>query len=192
MSKDKTDEASLEALRLPELQQKYAEVVGKPTRCPNKAWLMRKILDATQTHTLPASERQLETQTTATRRTMSVEELQVRHLELIGRPTSSRHVGYLRWRIRQAERGLVRIGSAARVPRGPDDILVLPLRMPAFVVEQMDEARRRLGLASRAELFRQALHRYFLDFEEREVAALLLRGEGGSDAGVAPVSDARS
>src|SRR5690606_8981906 len=32
------------AMRLPELQQKYVEVVGEPTRSPNKALLVRKIL----------------------------------------------------------------------------------------------------------------------------------------------------
>lgn len=60
----------------------------------------------------------------------------------------------------QMERGLMPVGSEPRVAHGADDILVLPLRMPARVVERMDEARRRLGLASRAELFRRARHRY--------------------------------
>ena len=190
MSQEMTNEATLEDMRLPELQQKYAQVIGEPTRCPNRAWLMRKILEATQTHAPSATENQRETP--PTRKTMSVEELRARHLQLIGRSTSSHHVGYLRWRLRQAERGLIHISSKSRVARGLDDILVLPLRMPASVVDQIDEARRRLGLVSRAELFRQALHRYFLGFEEREVAALLLRGDGGSGAGAVPMSDARS
>jgi hypothetical protein len=185
MSKVKMNEESLKALRLPELQAKYAEIVGEPTRTPNKAWLVRKILEAAKA---PA------VSTTATpMKAMSIEELQARHKEFIGRPTGSTDVAYLRWRLRQAERGLIRVGSEPRVAHGGDDILVLPLRMPAPVVERMDEARRRLGLASRAELFRRALHRYFVESGEREVADfLLLRGDGGTGAGAAPISEARS
>lgn len=195
MSKVKLNEATLEALRLPELQAKYVEIVGEPTRCPNKAWLVRKILEAAKgraaakTEPTTVAKKVLSSDATA-----SVEELQTRHLELVGRPTNSRNVGYLRWRLRQAERGRLRVGAEPRVPpHGADDILVLPLRMPAAIVERLDEARRRLGLASRAELFRRALHRYFVDSGEREVADfLLLRGDGGAGAGAVPMSEARS
>lgn len=186
MSKVKLNEADLGAMRLPELQQRYVEVVGEPTRCPNKAWLVRKILEAARTRAASTPAKPI-----ASFKTASVEELKARHLELIGRPTSSRHVGYLRWRLRQAERGGIRIGAEPRAAHGADDVLVLPLRMPAPVVERLDEARRRLGLRSRAELFRRALHRYLIDFDEREAAALLLRGDG-SDADAPPVSEARS
>lgn len=173
-------------MRLPELQQRYVDVVGEPTRCPNKAWLVRKILEAARTRSASTP-----SQPTASLKAASVDELQARHLELIGRPTSSRHVGYLRWRLRQAERGRIRIGAEPRATHAADDVLVLPLRMPAPVVECLDEARRRLGLRSRAELFRRALHRYLVDFDERETAALLLRGDG-SVADAPPVSKARS
>ena len=182
----KLNEADLGAMRLPELQQKYVEVVGEPTRCPNKAWLVRKIMEAAMTRAASTLSKP-----SASSKTASVDELQARHLELVGRPTSSRHVGYLRWRLRQAERGRIRIGAEPRAAHGADDVLVLPLRMPAPVVERLDEARRRLGLRSRAELFRRALHRYLVDFDEREAAALLLRGDG-SDANAPPVSKARS
>jgi hypothetical protein len=180
MPRVKLNEASLKALRLPELQAKYAEIVGAPTRCPNKAWLIRNLLEATST-------RATSTKPSASRKA-DVEELQARHLEIIGRPTGSSHVGYLRWRLRQAERGRIRAGAEARMPRVDDDI-VLPLRMRASVVARLDEARRRLGLPSRAELFRRALHRYFVESGERDVAALFVRGE---DAAEAPVSNARS
>ena len=33
----------LEELRLPELQARFAEIVGEPTRTPNKAYLLRRI-----------------------------------------------------------------------------------------------------------------------------------------------------
>jgi len=193
MTKVTMNEESLKALRLPELQSKYAEIVGAPTRTPNKAWLVRKILEAAKTRAATTRKKPAASKTTTSTKTMSVEELQARHQELIGRPTSSTDVAYLRWRLRQAERGLIRVGSEPRVAHGADDILVLPLRMPATVVERMDEARRRLGLASRAELFRRALHRYFVESGEREVADfLLLRGDGGTGVGAVPISEARS
>ena len=192
MSNVKMNEESLKALRLPELRAKYAEIVGEPTRTPNKAWLVRKILDAVKTRTATARTKSAASKPATSKKTMSIEELRARHQQLIGRPTGSSDVAYLRWRLRQAERGLIRVGAEQRVAHGADDILVLPLRMPAPVVERIDEARRRLGLASRAELFRRALHRYFVESGEREVADfLLLRGDGG-DAGVVPISDARS
>jgi len=193
MSKVKMNEDSLKALRLPELQAKYAEIIGEPTRTPNKAWLVRKILEAVKTRATTAKKPPAVPKTSTSTKTMSVEELQARHQEIIGRPTGSTDVAYLRWRLRQAERGLIRVGSEARAAHCADDILVLPLRMPAAVVERMDEARRRLGLASRAELFRRALHRYFVESGEREVADfLLLRGDGGTGACAAPISEARS
>jgi len=193
MSKVKMSEESLKALRLPELQAKFAEIVGEPTRTPNKAWLVRKILEAAKTRAAATKKKVTKAKAATSTKGLSVEELQARHQEIIGRPTGSTDVAYLRWRLRQAERGLIRVGSEPRVAHGDNDILVLPLRMPAPVVERMDEARRRLGLASRAELFRRALHRYFVDSGEREVADfLLLRGDGDTGAGAAPMSDARS
>lgn len=193
MPKVKLNEASLEALRLPELQAKYAEIVGAPTRCPNKAWLIRNLLEAMSTRVTSRKKMMRPTPTKPSASLKAdVEELQARHLEIIGRPTGSSHVGYLRWRLRQAERGRIRVGAEARMPRVDDDI-VLPLRMRASVVARLDDARRRLGLPSRAELFRRALHRYFVESGERDVAALFFRGAGtGEDAAEAPVNNARS
>lgn len=192
MSTVKMSAESLKALRLPELQAKYAEIVGEPTRTPNKAWLIRKILEAAKARAATATKKPASSKTSTSTKGMSIAELQARHQELIGRPTGSTDVAYLRWRLRQAERGLIRVGSKSRVAHDADDILVLPLRMPAPVVERMDEARRRLGLASRAELFRRALHGYFVTSGEREVAELLLRGVGAEVVGAGAMSDARS
>lgn len=167
---------ALDELRVPELQSRYETLIGERTRCPNRRWLIRRIAEAMTTGqdesvavvTPVRSER-------APLRALSVEELRARHLEVIGRPTGSTHLGYLRWRLRQAERGKIRVGAARREPGTSIDLQVLPLRMSTGVVAQLDEARRRLGLASRAELFRRALHRYFLDAGEGEVAGLFLR-----------------
>jgi hypothetical protein len=185
----------LAELRLPELQARYAEVVGETSRCPNKAWLIRRIVDALRAQ--PA--RKTAPRPMARKRTplgASVSELQARHLEVIGRPTGSSHVGYLRWRLRQAERGRIRVGAAPseRLPVGPVDERVIPLRMATAVVSRLDEARRRLGLASRAELFRRALYRFLVDAGERDVAGLFVRGEAtqAEAADVSPLRTARS
>jgi len=52
------------------------------------------------------------------------------------------------------------------------DFKVLPLRMEADLVAQLDEARERLGLKSRMELFRRALHAFLGEQGEAEIAAL--------------------
>lgn len=175
--------APLTNLRLPDLQARYAEVVGETTRCPNKRWLVRQIGEA-------MAQAQAAARTASTRtgraaepcgnkrplRELSVVELQARHMDVIGRPTGSSHVGYLRWRLRQAERGRIRVGPKRR-SRSEGDAMafkVLPFRMEAAVVACLDQARERLGLGSRAELLRRALHDYLSDAGEREVARLLL------------------
>ena len=106
MSTVKMSEESIKALRLPELQAKYAEIVGEPTRTPNKAWLIRKILEAAKARAATATKKPASSKTSTSTKGMSIAELQARHQELIGRPTGSTDVAYLRWRLRQAERGL--------------------------------------------------------------------------------------
>ena len=60
--------------------------------------------------------------------------------------------------------------------RRPDgeavDFKVLPLRMEAELVAQLDEARERLGLKSRMDLFRRSLHAYLLEAGEVRVAEM--------------------
>jgi hypothetical protein len=177
--------ARLAKLRLPELQARYAEVVGETTRCPNKRWLIRKISEAIAQAAEAATTASTPTpkggaaESDSDRvpvRELSVAELQARHLEVIGRPTGSSHVGYLRWRLRQAERGRIRVGPARRSHREGDatDFKVLPFRVDATVVTSLDQARERLGLGSRVELLRRALHDYLYEAGEREVAEFFL------------------
>jgi hypothetical protein len=187
MNDTRDDITRLGELRLPELQARYAQVIGEPTRCPNKAWLIRKIGEAmTQAaeSKAPASASTTVTPEAGAEATgpgrrlrdLSVAELQARHMELIGRPSGSSHVGYLRWRLRQAERGRVRVGPATREHREGEaaDFKVLPFRMESAVVARLDAARTRLGLGSRTELLRRALHDYLSGAGEREVAELFL------------------
>jgi hypothetical protein len=61
----KNSQSELESLRLPELQQRYREVLGEETRCPNRTFLLRKIREAleanpsasTRSPTRPMNER---------------------------------------------------------------------------------------------------------------------------------------
>lgn len=53
----------------------------------------------------------------------------------------------------------------------PPDYKVLPLRMETDLVTQLDEARERLGLGSRMDLFRRSLHAYLLEAGEVRVVA---------------------
>jgi len=106
---------------------------------------------------------------------LDVPALQALHLELIGRPTSSSDKAYLVWRLRQAQKGKIPVGR--REPHRattaePQDHKVLPLRMEAELVAKLDEARERLGLKSRMDLFRRALHGYLAAAGEHDVAAL--------------------
>jgi hypothetical protein len=169
---------ALSALRLPELQARYAELLGEPTRCPNKKWLIKTITAALQRQEAePEPEPETASQPVATktkRPKPTVDELRSRYLEVVGRPTESTDAAYLRWKISQAEKGKVPVGpiSARRSDSEPADVKVLPLRMDADLVTKLDEARERLGLKSRMELFRLSLHAYLQTAGEAEVAAL--------------------
>ncbi len=47
--------AQLDALRLPDLQALFSEVTGQATRCPNRAFLIRKVLEAQAPTAAPAA-----------------------------------------------------------------------------------------------------------------------------------------
>jgi hypothetical protein len=80
---------------------------------------------------------------------------------------------YLIWKIRQAEKGRIPVGPRSRSADGETgDFKVLPLRMEAELVTQLDEARERLGLKSRMELFRRSLHAFLLEAGEVRVAEM--------------------
>ena len=210
---------ALDSMRLPDLQTRYAEVLGEETRCPNKRWLVRKITEALEVAAddAPPSDEATPEATTdmfappdtalddeaiepaATTETeqdesdrggatnggeaggedtklskLSVPELQALYLEVVGRSTGSSHKRYLVWKIRQAQRGLIPVGPRGqRRPVGEAvDFKVLPLRMEAELVAQLDEARERLGLKSRMELFRRSLHAFLLEAGEVRLAEL--------------------
>jgi len=164
----------LKGLRLPELQARFHEHTGEETRCPNKTYLLRRIGEALEAlEVSPEPEGSLEPPTRL--RDLSVDQLRVRYVEVIGRETQSHDRRYLMWKLRQAEQGRMPTGPAAH--RGasstPVEHKVLPLRMPVATVEALDEVWQRQGLKSRMELFRVALGHYLASCDEGEVARLV-------------------
>lgn len=176
---------SLDRLRLPELQQRYRDVLGEETRCPNRTFLVRRIAEALTGRAEAASAAPPATpparpETPAKRRkataapspakpvrgrfaSMTVEELQTAYASTVGRPTSSENRAYLQWKIREAEKGRVPIGP--RETRTADqeaagNMKILPLRLSADAVEALDAAWRERGMKSRMDLFRRALGHY--------------------------------
>ncbi|MCB9610157.1 MAG: hypothetical protein H6716_26455 [Polyangiaceae bacterium] len=219
---------TLNSMRLKDLQSTYETVVGEPTRCPNKTFLIRKIgeklraqegeepialaeedvLDADDAEptadeptpeaddTAPEEETEEAAEAvtqepdsddsedepppvsspratgrpriakrTNQRRgrfsSMTIEELQAKYVEVVGRPTGSEHRNYLIWKIREAEKGRIPVGPRRARPGGiPLEMKVLPLRLEATAIEQMDAAWKERGIKSRTEFFRQALAHY--------------------------------
>ena len=103
---------------------------------------------------------------------LTVEELQKLYAEVIQRETSSTSKAYLVWKIRQAQKGRIPVGPRTRRASATGPCRVLPLRMEVELVEQLDEARQRLGLSSRMELFRRSLHAFLLEAGEVRVAEM--------------------
>lgn len=155
---------SLAKLRLPELQARFAEIVGEPTRSPNKTFLVRKIGEALAAPARDAAAAsQADSPTTAPAKArltkLSVAELQAMYREVVGRETRSSDSAYLAWKLRQAQKGRIRVGPIERRAPGGEaaDVKVLPLRMTAAEVETLDEAWRRLGFKSRTAMIRKAI-----------------------------------
>ena len=104
---------------------------------------------------------------------LDVPALQVRYLEVVGRPTGSTNKAYLVWKIREARKGRIPVGPRKSARREDVTFKILPLRMEATVVDKLDEAWKRQGLHSRMDLFRKSLHDYLVGVGENDVAALL-------------------
>ena len=90
--------------------------------------------------------------------------------EILQRTTRSTSKSYLIWKIRQAQQGKVPIGPRSR-GEGVEH-KVLPVRVPATAVADLDESWKRLGIKSRTEFFRRAVHAYLESEGEADSAAL--------------------
>lgn len=217
--------AELTALRLPELKERYKQVLGTETRCPNRTFLVRSICNALRTEeaaapeepaeaseasdveapVVPASSANVAPMTAGAaaapveqenapsppkgrqRRpkveqpprgrfsSMTIEELQRKYVEIVGRPSASSHRGYLAWKIREAEKGRIPVGPRQSRARDtePADVKILPLRLEADVVEAMDEAWRARGIKTRMDFLRRALGHYLTHIGAADAAAKL-------------------
>lgn len=177
----------MEELRLPELQARFHDIVGEATRSPNKKFLLRRIAEALEAQEQEAAEATPEAPQTEAMEAdaatangepkltkLSVEELQRLYTEVVGRDTGSSDRRYLIWKVREAKKGRIKTGPVRRRYGDGEapDMKVLPLRMEAEIVARLDEARERLGLKTRMDLFRKSLADYLTAAGEHEVAQL--------------------
>ncbi len=105
---------------------------------------------------------------------MTIEELQTKYLDVVGRPTGSDDRRYLIWKIREAEKGRINVGPRRSRARDgePLDVKILPLRLEADVADTMDEAWRARGIKNRMEFFRGAIGHYLAHLGAADAAAL--------------------
>ncbi|MCP3169953.1 DUF2924 domain-containing protein [Myxococcus qinghaiensis] len=188
----------LESMNLTELRARYHEVVGEETRSPNKKHLIRRIEEAlaaqkrrspTRRVTVtapiappPAPAAQATPTAEGTQHSgrrgrfadMSLEGLQAKYREVVGRPTGSSDIPYLKWKIREVEAGRVPVGPRpereAKVRE--DGKRVMPLSFDAEALEGLDKTWRDAGIPSRTEFFRRAVHRELTAMGATEAAAL--------------------
>ena len=202
-NRNKRTRNELERLRLPELQARFSEVVGETSRSPNRKFLIRRIEETLAARAeqpaapespplaveAPAEEsaasdagRGTATHVRGRFTSMSIEELQAKYLEAVGRATGSDDRRYLIWKIREAEKGRIPVGPRKTRERNgePVDVKILPLRLEAEVVERMDEAWRTRGIKNRMEFFRRALGHYLSHLGAEEAAALFANAGAAS------------
>ena len=202
-NRNKRTRNELERLRLPELQARFREVVGETSRSPNRKFLIRRIEETlaaraeqsaapespppavdTSAEESATSDASAATPTHVRGRftSMSIEELQAKYLEAVGRATGSDDRRYLIWKIREAEKGRIPVGPRKTRERNgePVDVKILPVRLEAEVVERMDEAWRTRGIKNRMEFFRRALGHYLSHLGADEAAALFTNADAAS------------
>jgi hypothetical protein len=196
-----TKKENLAALALPALWERFTAATGESTRSPNKTFLVRRIEEALAARpsepepaqTTPSAKRNaLESEPSAATTepamstesvpskprgrfaSMTIEELQTKYLEVVGRSTGSDDRRYLVWKIREAEKGRINVGPRkVRAREGePLDVKILPLRLEADVADEMDETWRAKGVKSRMEFFRAAIGAYLAQLGARDFAAL--------------------
>lgn len=198
IAKTKATKENLAALGLPALWERFKQATGETTKSPNKKFLVRRIEEALAARAVepaPAEpQRPTRTSTGATLvpelettvaestppkargrfASMTIDELQTKYLEVVGRSTGSDDRRYLIWKIREAEKGRINVGPRKTRARDgePLDVKILPLRLEADVADKMDEAWRAKGIKNRMEFFRGAIGHYLAHLGARDAAAL--------------------
>jgi len=203
-TKAKTKKENLAALALPALWERFNEATGETTKSPNKKFLVRRIEEALATRAAepaPVEESQRSARATSAPEpettlaesappkprgrfaSMTIEELQTKYLEVVGRSTGSDDRRYLIWKIREAEKGRINVGPRKTRERNgePLDVKILPLRLEADVADKMDEAWRAKGIKNRMEFFRGAIGHYLAHLGAADAAALFAK-EGATGA----------
>jgi hypothetical protein len=194
-AKTKAKKENLAALGLPALWERFKEATGETTKSPNKKFLVRRIEEAlavravepafveestrsAQATSAPEPETTLAESAPPKPRgrfaAMTIEELQTKYLEVVGRATGSDDRRYLIWKIREAEKGRINVGPRKTRARDdePLDVKILPLRLEADVADKMDEAWRAKGIKNRMEFFRGAIGHYLAHLGAADAAAL--------------------
>ena len=189
----------MEGMKLPELQARFAEVVGEETKAPNKKYLIKRIVEVLEQGNIPDEEQiemdaeappadgiiqsdepaetnddSSEEETSLTK--LDVDTLRERYNEIVGRTTGSTDKRYLIWKIRQAEKGKIPVGPipGRRGDGAEHDYKILPVRMESDLVKKLDEAWQRQGLKNRMELFRRSLQTYLASVGENELAEMMV------------------
>jgi len=191
--------ANLEAMRLPELWQKYEEAIGTKTRTPNKAFLVKAILDAekdkrkTSRGAVKAESGRAKTTTTTASHSserprgrfagMTVDELRALYEEKVGRPTDSTDEAYLKWKIREAEKGRVTVGPVQRRHRDEarkrcvNRVVAVTLRFGESELERLDRALERAGAKNRTRFLMTAIGKQLAALGETELAEAIAGAE---------------
>jgi hypothetical protein len=164
-----TTKTKLEGLRLPDLWQRYTAATGGRTRTPNKAYLVKAILEAEKGKQRTARKAPGQPQArgpaaavadVAPKRGrfagMTVEQLRALYEEKVGRPTDSVDEAYLKWKIREAEKGRVSVGPALR-RRRDEPVVAVTLRFGKSELERIDRVLERAGAKNRTRFFMQAI-----------------------------------
>jgi hypothetical protein len=209
-TKAKTKKENLAALGLPALWERFKEATGETTKSPNKKFLVRRIEEGLAARAAEPEPALVEEESRATRSSaratpesepettpdesapqkprgrfvsMTIDELQTKYLDVVGRSTGSDDRRYLIWKIREAEKGRINVGPRkTRTREGePLEVKILPLRLEADVADKMDEAWRSRGIKNRMDFFRGAIGHYLTHLGAADAAALFAK-EGATGA----------
>ncbi len=173
--------AKLEDARLPELRAKFEEVLGESTRAPNKVYLLRRIREGLEAKELAAKEARKKSKAPKEGKRkresdgltkLTVEELQRRYEQEVGRATGSDNSAYLIWKIRMARAGRIRVGPARERKHEPGTTQIVPLTLHRDTVAELDKVVEGSEHKSRSAFVKQAIHDYLRGQGNHEVAAL--------------------
>jgi hypothetical protein len=123
-------------------------------------------------------------------RNLTIEQLQEVYRQTVGRPSGSTHRAYLIWKIREVDKGRIRVGPTLRArEEGEVDYMVLPLRLPRTTVAELDAAWRRRGYRSRTQLQLLACGTFMRSIGETAIGdALIARASVDAESAAADAS----